>query len=230
MASASGPLSRMTPTPPPEAVATAAMVSSPGSMDADTTPSEAQLATAERFNEALEAIDGGDPQRALPLLRDVVDADPSDGEALLILAQLERDLGEADVARARLSARVASAPDDYEARVEFADLLLGAGEVAQAASVIREVLVTRPNHFDALFLLGSCFMDVEAYEEAARAFGAGVEVNPFSGVCWFNLARARERLGEADEAASAYRAYLKAVPRADDRTEVEAWIAALEGA
>lgn len=196
-------------------------------MDADTTPTEAQLATAERFNDALAAIDAGDAAAALPLLREVVGTDPDDGEAVVILAQLERDLGDTASALDRLRRRVDAAEDDVDARVELADLLLSQGDPGGAATVIRHVLIARPNHFDALFLLGSCFLDVSAFDEAARAFGAGVEVNPFSGVCWFNLARAREELGHASEAASAYRAYLKAVPRAEDRADVEDRIARL---
>ena len=45
----------------------------------------------------------------------------------------------------------------------------------------------------------------------------------------YNLGRAREKQGDAERAVSAYRAYLKAAPRADDMLEVQGWIARLEG-
>ena len=67
-------------------------------------------------------------------------------------------------------------------------------------------------------------MDVGAHREAENAFALSLEINPFSGQAWYNLARCRHQLMDSARAVSAYEAYLRASPQAEDRQQVETWI------
>lgn len=192
-------------------------------MKQDTPPDPAEF-----FNAALLAIDGGEPEAARDALMAVVSLAPEDAEAVVLLARVERELGHEDSAIARLQIAVAADPQDVDAHVELADLCLQQGRPGEAARWVKAILEHRPNHFDSLFLLGNAFLDVKAYEEASNAFQAGLEVNPFSSAAWYNMAKARQATGDSVGAASAFRAYLRAAPRADDLEEVQGWIARLE--
>ncbi len=141
-----------------------------------------------------------------------------------MLAQVERAAGDVEAARDRLKRWVALAPDDLSACVELADLALERGEPGKAATVLREVLAVRPNHWEALLLLGDAFNDVGAFTEAARAYQGCVSSNPFCGVAWYNLGQAHLRRGDAERALDALEGYLGVEPEASDRTEVEARI------
>ena len=134
---------------------------------------DATVDTAEQFNAAVSALERGADAEARGLLEAVLVASPHDGEAILMLAQVERAAGDVEAARDRLKRWVALAPDDLSACVELADLALERGEPGKAATVLREVLAVRPNHWEALLLLGDAFNDVPI----ARAAGYSIAFN-----------------------------------------------------
>ena len=174
------------------------------------------------FNAAVDALERGDDAAARGHLEDTLALAPDDGEAILMLAQLERAAGEAEAAETRLRARVEAAPGDVDSTVELADLRLDAGDAAGAAGLLRQVLVLEPNHWEALLLLGDAFMDGQAFTEAARSYHGCVAANPFCGEGWYNLGRAHAARGDVERAIAAYAGYLDSVPDAPDRAEVEA--------
>lgn len=65
------------------------------------------------------------------------------------------------------------------------------------------------------------------YQEAITAFEAAYTAKP-SGVIFFNLAQCHEKLGQLEQALTAYRRYLEEEPLAEDRTTVLTAIANLE--
>jgi len=137
-------------------------------------------------------------------------------------------LGHLDRAEVRLSSLIAWSPLDIDAMTELAEIKLEKGVPGEAAQLLRRVLEERPNHFDALFLLGNAFMDVGAMREAENAYSLSLETNPFSAQAWYNLARCRHQLDDAASAISAYEAYLRAAPQAEDRRQVTEWMESLE--
>jgi len=183
---------------------------------------------AERFNDALDAVDAGDWERARTLLTGVVDADPRDGEAILMLARLERDAGLRESALERLKTLVEVLPTHIDGRVELADMLLEDKEAGRAASHLRTVLLERPNHWEALLLLGDAFTDAGAHAEAGAAYQECLDSNPFSAEAWFNFAASLELQGNGPAAAAAYQGYLQVRPDAEDREEIAQHIANLE--
>jgi tetratricopeptide (TPR) repeat protein len=61
------------------------------------------------------------------------------------------------------------------------------------------------------------------YEDAAREMRAAYDLRPLADL-QYNLAQCYERLNKLDDAASAYEAYLKGKPEADDQRKVQARI------
>ena len=183
---------------------------------------------AQAFNDALDAVEAGDDDRARALLEKVVTVDSRDGEAVLMLARLERIAKESDRARERLEGLISLVPNHVDALVELADLLLEEGRAGDAASHLRIVLVERPNHWEALLLLGNAFSDAEAHTEATVAYQECLESNPFSGDAWFNLAASQEAQGNLLAASAAYQGYLQVRPDAEDSVAIMEHVAHLE--
>ena len=180
------------------------------------------------FNAALDAIDSGDKETGRGLLVQVVDADPNDTEAVLMLARLEREFDGCVPARARLEPTVERMPTWDDGLVELADILLEQQDPGAAAGRCRQVLERNPNHWEALFVLGNAFLDVGAWPEAMKAHSACVEAHPFFPDAWHNLGRAAQGAGDLEHAVTCYGTYLRLAPSASDVGEVQALISSLE--
>ena len=76
-------------------------------------------------------------------------------------------------------------------------------------------------------MLGNAFVDVEAWPEALKAYGACVEAHPFFAPAWYNLGRAAQGAGDVEHAITCYRTYLRLASKADDVTEVEELLSSL---
>ena len=103
-------------------------------------------------------------------------------------------------------------------------LLLAAppGTSAHAADTARDRAAARKQ-----FEQGTRLYQQARYEEAAAAFEAAYRLRP-NGVVRYNLGQCYEKLGELEKALESYRAYLREVPKAEDRDTVEQLVANLE--
>jgi Tfp pilus assembly protein PilF len=180
------------------------------------------------FNQALEAMEANDTERATRFLRSVLLHDPTDTEAALLLVGIFKEDGLLTEAASLLTGHLEQAREPIDALIELAELRLMLRDPGGAAEVLRAVLESRPNHWLALSLMGDAFVDVGALPEGARAYEQALESNPFGSSIWFNLACVRLKLEDSAGAKAAFEAYLRCVPDAPDRQEVEAKLAALE--
>lgn len=73
------------------------------------------------------------------------------------------------------------------------------------------------------FLLGMQFFEVRAYRDAIREFEVATSIAPSADV-WFNIGRAREELGEDEQANAAFERYLRDRVDAPDADAVRARI------
>lgn len=71
------------------------------------------------------------------------------------------------------------------------------------------------------FLLGMQFFEVRAYRDAIREFETATSLAPSADV-WFNIGRAREELGELEQAKAAFERYLRDRVDAPDAEAVQA--------
>jgi tetratricopeptide (TPR) repeat protein len=77
------------------------------------------------------------------------------------------------------------------------------------------------------FVLGMQFFEVRAYRDAIREFELATALAPSADV-WFNIGRAREELGEDEQAKVAFERYLRDRVDAPDADAVRARIEAIE--
>jgi predicted O-linked N-acetylglucosamine transferase (SPINDLY family) len=87
-----------------------------------------------------------------------------------------------------------------------------AGKLAEAAQLYGEVLRVQPQHFDALFLLGTAYSQAGRLEDAARVLGEAVRVNPGSPDALYRHAFVLHRLDRFEDAIVAYEALLARTP------------------
>jgi tetratricopeptide (TPR) repeat protein len=156
-----------------------------------------------QFAAAQESFDGGDFAEALLQFREVYDAIKSP-LLLFNIAQCHRNLGQWAEAAAlfRRYLREADKPPNAGAVEDTVDQL---DRLIEAIDHLRQ-----GRYREALAI----FVKIRAVAKLP--------------VLERDIARTRERLGEYDEARTAYRAYLDKLPLAPDRDEIEAAIARLD--
>jgi predicted Zn-dependent protease len=153
--------------------------------------------SSQLFNQALTAIERGRRDLAIDRLQRLINQDPTDAEAIRLLVQVHREADEHRQAERLLTAVTELVPEDLELWLELADVRLHLGEPKAAAQAVKKVLVQRPEHWEAHYLLGNAFSDVKAYAEAAKVYRLSLSSNPFEAETWHNLAVALEKLGDA---------------------------------
>lgn len=234
---ASGPEIRMMPTPPPAAVATAAMVSSAGAVRiglvmVDSTRLGNDGGRARQLAQAKIAVARGSWALAADRLARLWQGDRGDLEVARLLAQVLRELGRDDEAEATLKSAWAETGDGaWEGRrellLELADLRIAGGRPGDAARALERVLAVEPGNWEALSLLGDAFLDAGHAAEAVNAYRESISSNPFEATTWWNLATALERAGERVGAAEALGGWLKVAGEVPERAQVEEEIARL---
>lgn len=84
-----------------------------------------------------------------------------------------------------------------------------------------------PPQAEQRYRIGVELYRAKKYADAAREFRVAFKLYPRSPKLAYNLARCLERSNQPTEAVEAYRRYLALAPKADDRAQVEGYIAAL---
>jgi len=186
------------------------------------------LDPAHLFNQALDAMEAEDLEKAERFLRSVMLQDPSDTESLLMLVGILRDSDRGEECMQMLVGHLEHATDVYGALVELGDLRLSNNQPEAAAEVLRMALELRPNGWEALFQLGNAFSDVGAYPEAVKTYEIALASNPFGSDIWYNLARSRTEIEDIEGATKAWRTYLRCAPDSAERREIELIISRLE--
>jgi predicted Zn-dependent protease len=180
------------------------------------------------LNTAIDAFEKGEVLAAQRHLITLLENDPTDWEAVLMLARIFREESRKKRAEKLLVEHISAIPDSEDLLLELADLRLELGDPQGASIPIRRTLLLNPKSSEALFLLGNAFMDLSHFAEAKKAFHLGLDNNPFDAQAWYNVALAHEQLGEGSEAVDAWRSYLKLESDSEESAEVEAMIARVE--
>ena len=181
------------------------MISNPVSKEALSARSKVAL----QF--ALVALRSGDRLKAQMLLRDRLAEDPSDANALTVLAELaveDRRIEEATV----LLRRAADADPDPDRRISLISHLqkhsfpaLALKELEELPASIRERFEVGAIEAKTLSLLGMHEQQIQVYERMLRE-------KPDKPGIWMNLANALKTVGRTDEAVRALRRATKLKP------------------
>jgi tetratricopeptide (TPR) repeat protein len=139
-----------------------------------------------KFDEARAA----DPSSAIPVM--------NKGIALVYL----RKLPEAEEA---LKKAAAMDPNNPRTWYSLGIMHLGAGDPKLAIPDMEHAVKLDPNDADARYFLGTFYLNLSDYAHAKEAFQEALKLNPVHASANFGMARALQRMGQADEA----RTYLK---------------------
>ena len=126
-------------------------------------------------------------------------------------ARLLRDKGLLPAAREELLKARELDPDDFDIRLDLADLDLSMGNVQDALTLVDKMLVEQPEHRRAKQLKGIALYRLDRLDEAEAMLNEAIELNPEPARAQYYLGRICERTGRTQEALEHYREALSHV-------------------
>ena len=151
----------------------------------------------------------GAPDRALPLMRQVVRRRPS-VSGLLRLADMEFRLGESEAARTHAEQALALSPEHYQAASLLAQIELQYGDPRRAVEIY-ERLVRRAPHLPEVANLGFAWLQMKRYPQAEARFRQALEMSPRNSLIVLNLADTVQLQGRTGEARGLYAQLLELI-------------------
>ncbi len=189
---------------------------------------EADKATLEL---ALKFHDDGELAAAMALYRALLQSHPDQGEIWGLLGSALRMTGEAVEAVQSLEHGVNHAPDRFDMKAELAIALSEAGQHAEAADKLNDVLpVLRSSGLDEAVVyaaLGDVSLALENFGDAVAHYRTALEKDPGNAVAHENLATALLSNGQFDDAIATCRERLAEEP--DNASMLACLGAALRG-
>jgi tetratricopeptide (TPR) repeat protein len=79
-------------------------------------------------------------------------------------------------------------------------ILYQEGRLNEVQAILEQALILEPNHFDALQLLGTLFLQIENYSKATEFLSKAIKINPSHPKCHLNKGVALHALKRFDEA------------------------------
>jgi tetratricopeptide (TPR) repeat protein len=149
---------------------------------------------------AREALQRGQPPRALDLARQLLRLRPDDVDALEVAAMAASALGQAEDAERDFRRIIAIDPSARWARDDLARLLLDQGRMAEAERIVREAIAADPTHADAQAMMGMMLADRALLVEAGWHFERAIALAGRHPELLVHLGRSLLRRGRIDEA------------------------------
>lgn len=151
----------------------------------------------------------GQPDKAVPLLREELKLNPADAEAATLLGialsrSVEPDLQEA---RRLLNAAVDRAPARVDVRVALCRVyrLIGGAEVEKALYHCKMALTLEPTSEDGLYEVGMAYREKGDLKTALQMWTAGAKINPESWKLFYQLGNGYLEAGQTQHAVTALR-------------------------
>lgn len=174
---------------------------------------QATTTVESRLAEAKRCLATGKIQRAVDLLRGVLRGDSGNAEALHMLGAVANHAGDLPAAAELLDRAVALAPENFDYRITYGNLLCDRGELAEAMTHFRRATELNPGHVLGWYNLGNTLQSDGQVEDAVAAFRKAVAVDPSHIDARNNLGAALQDLGERDEAVGCFEDLLRDHPR-----------------
>ncbi len=111
-------------------------------------------------------------------LRERVDSNPQDADAVLALAQLNLQINDLIRARGLFERFVALRPQVPEAQLTLANLYFDTREFGQARDLYLKLLESNPNQPEVITDLGSCYRSLGDSKRALELFRKALELRP----------------------------------------------------
>jgi tetratricopeptide (TPR) repeat protein len=181
--------------------------------------------TAARLETAQALQRRGEHDAAAKIYDDILAADPTQFDALLLSARLEGRRGRLQLAQARLAAALASNPNSARAHADLGNVLRLAGDTGGAAASYETALALDPGLAAAWNNSGLLHLAAGRTAEAGAAFARALQCEPAFAEALRNLVGAMTKLGQHVE----LRAMLESMlARNQDNAEVHAALGFVE--
>ncbi|MDX2010378.1 MAG: tetratricopeptide repeat protein [Myxococcaceae bacterium] len=140
-------------------------------------------------------------------LKDMMAADPNDGQALMRFGLMKSRMQRPNEALEPLEKAVQVNPSLLDARAELGFLLFRgdpSNNASRCVTTMNEILTTDDRHALALHYRGQCLFTQGDKTKAEESFKAATRVDPGFGQAWLSLGELYEDQGKKDEARRAY--------------------------
>lgn len=161
---------------------------------------------------AQQHFHAGRHEAAAQLLRDVVAADPDNGDALEGLGYIAAHEGDAPIAADYFDRALAHLPLSLERLSHAAAANQAAGRHARAVELLERLLDTSPRNLDALLSAGRSYSELGQYEDALRALTRARALNHRAWQIPYNIGRTLGLLRRFDEEIAQYRQAIELKP------------------
>ncbi len=160
--------------------------------------------------------DSGQPdpgrEQAEAACRELVEANPEDGEALNLLAGLRHGAGDADEAVALLKRSLAAKPEQPAALTTLGNVLRQLGRTEEAVAALQKAVDLLPDQAATHANLGNALWAHGDLEGAMTAYGRALEQQPESVETYANMAMCLKEFGRHDDAVAACDRALELAP------------------
>jgi tetratricopeptide (TPR) repeat protein len=157
------------------------------------------------LQEAFALHQSGKPAEAIPIYLELLESDPTNADALNLLAIAYLQQGSPAQALPFIQKAIVLKPEIADLYNTLGRTLQALGKEADAIQAWRKSISLNPRLFESLLNLGKCLCDAGEYEEAIKINNRAVEVNPHSVASFNNLGNALRAQGKIDDAIVAYR-------------------------
>ena len=165
------------------------------------------IATAVKYHQA------GQLDRAEPIYREVLQADPNQADALHLLGLIAQQNGQIETAIDYISRAIASNPNLPQAHFNLGNVLRRQGKAEEAAANYRRAVEIKPDYVNAHHNLGSMLQEQGAFDQAVAAYSRALEIVPDHAEVHNNLGSAFLGQGRLEEALASYRRAIEVKPR-----------------
>lgn len=140
-------------------------------------------------------------------LKELMAADPNDGQALMRFGLMKSRMQRPNEALEPLEKAVQVNPSLLDARAELGFLLFRgdpSNNASRCVTTMNEILTTDDRHALALHYRGQCLFTQGEKAKAEESFKAATRVDPGFGQAWLSLGELYEDQGKKDDARKAY--------------------------
>jgi tetratricopeptide (TPR) repeat protein len=160
--------------------------------------------TSEVFTLGKEAYRAGDWPLAEQCFRQVLQAEATHVDALLLLGAMAHQQGKYEQAAADFERLVRLRPADAIVYYNLGRVYQELGKQEEAANYYQQALQLQPDLFEAILSLGNVFLDQRQVDKALACYRRAVQIRPEAAESYLNLGNALVECGELDQAATSY--------------------------
>ena len=167
---------------------------------ANASPEQQTLTTQQALGLAMEHHNAGRLPQAESIYQQIMQADPSQPDALHLLGVIALQVGKNDVAVDLITKALSLKPDYAEAHSNLGNALQGLGELEEAVASYHKALSLKPDYFEAQTNLGTALQGLGEREDAVASCRKALAIKPDYAEAHYNLGIALHDLGNLNEA------------------------------